>query len=71
MAKQTITENQTIKEIYSNPKFSGKHVLAIKNKIYSFNTGEALNEKFKKVIKQYPKESPLTTYVPKKGILIL
>lgn len=60
-----------ISRIYSNPKYKGKHIVAIAGKVYTATTGEEANKILEKVIKKYPKETPTITYIPKEEILIL
>ena len=55
----------------SSPKYRGKHIVIVKDKIFSAQTGQAATKIFKEVVKKYPKEKPTITYVPKDGSLIL
>lgn len=56
---------------YRNPKFSGKHIVVIGGKIYATKTGRASSELLEKLLKKYPKETPLITYIPMEDSLIL
>ena len=55
----------------SNPKYSGKHVVIIANKVFTAKTGETINKILDKLEKKYPKEIPEITYIPKEDTLIL
>ena len=68
--KQTINSQNSLKAL-SSPKYRGKHLVIVKNKIFSAKTGQRAAEIFKEVIKKYPKEKPTITYVPQEGSLIL
>lgn len=57
--------------IYSDPKYKGKHVIIIKDKIFSARTGEEMVKKFEDVVKKYPDFQPTLTYIPKEDSLIL
>lgn len=58
-------------EIYSNPKYAGKHVVAIGGKIFVAKTGDEAAKIFAQQAKKYPKEIPVGTYVPNTETLIL
>jgi len=60
-----------ISEVYKNPKYSGKHVIIIGGKIHAKKTGSAKSKLLEKLIKKYPKETPVLTYVPREDALIL
>lgn len=60
-----------INRLFSNPKYRGKHVVAIANQIFTANTGEAANKLLTKVIKEHPRSTPTITYIPKDQMLVL
>lgn len=72
MAKKytTISKQNSLKAL-SSPKYRGKHLVMVKNKIFTAKTGQEAAKIFREVIKEYPKEKPTITYVPKEGSLIL
>lgn len=70
MTKQTASQNQILKAI-SSPRYRGRHLVIIKNKVFSAQTGQQAVKLFKEVTKKYPKEKPTITYVPKEEALIL
>ena len=59
-----------IAAIYQDPKYTGKYVIVMGEKIYS---SEAKHHSFllEKLVKKYPHEKPLTIYIPKDDTLIL
>lgn len=56
---------------YEDPKYRGKYVIIIGKEIFSTRSGRTQNELLEKLIKKYPKEKPLVTYIPKEDTLIL
>lgn len=67
LKKQTKNSVQTL----SNPKYRGRHLVIVKNKIFSVKTGQEAVKIFKEIIKKYPAEKPTITYIPQEGSLIL
>lgn len=67
--KKTIS-NPTSR-LFSNPKYQGKHIVAIANKVFTADTGEAANELLTKAIKKHPRSTPTITYIPKDQMLVL
>jgi hypothetical protein len=70
MKNKTTTKNLLIK-IYQNPKYKGKHIITIGEKIYATKTGKAKSALLDKLLKKYPKQTPTITYIPKVDSLIL
>lgn len=68
---RTKTEDQLISEAYKNPKYSGKHIIIIGGKIYARKTGIASHQLLSQLVKKHPEETPVVTYIPKEGTLIL
>lgn len=62
--KKKITSSNLMAQTYRDPKFSGKHVVVIGGKIYATKTGRASSELLEKLLKKYPEETPLITYIP-------
>jgi len=58
-------------QILSSPKYKGRHLVILKNEVFSAKTGKEAAGIFKQVIKKYPHEKPTLTYVPKDEALIL
>lgn len=69
--RKTKTEDQLISRVYKDPKYSGRHIVIIGGKIYVRKTGIASHQLLSQLIKKYPKETPIVTYIPKEGTLIL
>lgn len=57
--------------IYSDPRYAGCHVIIIAGKVYTAKTGKKRVQLLKELIKKYPSETPLITYIPKADTLIL
>ncbi len=55
----------------SDPKYQGKHVILIANRVYTTTTGTIANKIIDRLEKKYPKEIPAITYIPKADSLIL
>lgn len=76
MPKEQIKKRITLSkrnslEALSNPRHRGKHLVIVKNKIFTAKTGQEATRIFKEVIKKYPGEKPTIAYVPKEDMLIL
>ena len=56
---------------YSDPRYWGKHVVILGGKIFSTKTGAASSKLLEKLVRKYPEETPLITYIPKAETLIL
>jgi hypothetical protein len=61
----------TMLQIMNNPRYRGKHVIVIANKIFTAKTGTQVNKVLDKLEKKYPKATPAITYIPKSDSLIL
>lgn len=58
-------------KIMSNPRYRGRHIIAIAGKIFTAKTGTGASKILEKVEKKYPTETPAITYIPKEDTLIL
>lgn len=56
---------------YADSKYRGKHVVILGDKIYSAKNGKLASKILEKLIKKYPKETPIISYIPKSDALIL
>lgn len=68
MAKKVSTK---VKNNLSLPKYRGKHLVMVQNKIFTATTGQEAARIFREVVKKYPQDKPTITYVPNEGSLIL
>jgi len=50
-------------------KFEGKHVALLGNKVVA--SGESAKSVLEESRKKYPKKTPVLTFIPQKGLLIL
>lgn len=69
--KQKINPLSRATKIFQDPKLKGKHVIMIGGHVFTARTGKEAVKIFNRVTKQYPKEKPLVTYIPKADSLIL
>jgi len=58
-------------QIIENSFYRGKHVILIKDKIFTAKTGSKAKRILKMVREKYPNEIPEITYIPKANTLIL
>lgn len=64
-------KKRTMADVFANPRFRGKHVVLVANKIFTAKTGQGAAKILDKVFKKYPKETPEIAYLPKSHSLIL
>lgn len=57
--------------VMSDPRYRGKHVVVIAGKVFTAASGTKANKLLDKLEKEYPKETPAITYIPKSDTLIL
>lgn len=60
-----------MKKIFQDPKLRGKHIIMVGDQIFSARTGKEAVKIFNKVTKDYPRQQPTVTYIPKVESLIL
>lgn len=70
MRKGKLSE-KLISFAYQSPKYSGKHIAVIGEKIHILPTGKSRVAILRRLIKKYPQETPTITYVPTEDTLIL
>lgn len=70
MRKSRSLQNLLVK-IYQDPKYKGKHVIIMDNKVFATKTGKAKSIILDKLLKKYPDKTPTITYIPKVDTLIL
>jgi hypothetical protein len=63
--------NQSIQEIFQNPRYQGKHIIVAGDKIYTAKTGEGASKIIQKVREKHPEITPQVAYLPKSGSFIL
>lgn len=69
--KNTSISQNLLAKIYQDPKYKGKHVIVINDRIYATRTGKAKSLLLEKLLKQYPDKTPIIAYIPKVDTLIL
>lgn len=67
--KDLDTASQTLRRNWE--KYRGQHVLVIGSQIYAAKDGKKAEKIYRELEKKNPNVSPLITYVPEKGSLIL
>lgn len=70
MRKKINMQNMLVK-VYQNPKYRGKHIIIIDDKVYATKTGKAKSALLDVLLKKYPDQTPTITYIPKADNLIL
>lgn len=68
---KNLKRDQFLQTILNNPKYQGKHIVVIDGKIFTAETGDQAAKVFAEQTKKYPKEIPMTTYIPSTEALIL
>ena len=68
---QQSKQTQTMQKVLSDPKYKGKHVIVVDDKIFTANTGDGAENILENVRQQYPKITPAVTYIPDADSLIL
>ena len=58
-------------KIMSNPRYRGKHVIAVAGKVFTAKTGEGASKILAKVREQYPDKIPAITFIPDADALVL
>lgn len=70
MKKKTDMQDLLV-EVYQNPKYKGKHIVIIGDRVYAARTGKAKSLLLDKLLKKYPDQTPTITYIPRADTLIL
>lgn len=68
---KNITSQNLLAKIYQDPKYKGKHIIIINDKVYATKTGKAKSVLLDKLLKKYPDKTPTITFIPKVDTLIL
>lgn len=55
----------TMINIISDPKYKGNHLIVVAGKVFTAKTGEGASKILEKIRREYPKETPEITYIPK------
>ena len=61
----------TMMDIFSNPRYRGKHVILAAGKIYTAKTGDGAAEILREIRSKQPGVTPEVAYLPKAHSLIL
>jgi hypothetical protein len=65
------THKEDMLKIMSNPRYRGKHVIAVDGKVFTAKTGEGASKILAKVRKKYPDKTPAITYIPDADALVV
>jgi len=71
MKKNNPKQDKIMQKVLSNPKYKGKHVIVVADKIFTANTGDGAAQILDKVDKKYPDLTPSIAYIPDADSLIL
>ncbi|TSC87787.1 MAG: hypothetical protein G01um101416_312 [Microgenomates group bacterium Gr01-1014_16] len=63
--------DKLISQIYLDPRYRGKHIIIMGGKIHATRSGMGSHKHLMRLIKQFPQETPVLTYIPKADTLIL
>lgn len=58
-------------QIMSNPRYRGKHIIAVADKVFTAKTGDGASRILAKVRKRYPDKTPAITYIPDADALVV
>ena len=65
MKRKKTAPDILISQAYRDPKYQGKHIIIIGNKIYAKKAGRQSVIQLERLLKRYPKQTPSITYIPK------
>lgn len=57
-------------DIFENPRYLGKHVIIVRGKVYSSNTGEGASRILRRVDRLYPNATPEIAYLFKGNLTV-
>lgn len=66
-----VAKRITMHDVFGNPRYRGKHVVLIANKVFTANTGQGVSQILDNVRKKFPRQIPEVAYLPKSRTLIL
>lgn len=66
-----MSKDKLLNLAYSSNKYWGKHVIILGGKIYPAKNGAGASKLLERLVKKYPSETPIITYIPKAEALIL
>ncbi len=58
-------------QIMSDPQYKGRHLVIIKDQVFSAKSARQAKKMLQKLEQEYPHERPTLTYIPKGDTLIL
>lgn len=62
-------KKMTMYQVFSNPRYRGKHVILVAGKVFTAKTGEGANQILERIRKKYPNQTPEIAYLPKARFL--
>lgn len=54
---------KTMKDVFSNPRYRGKHIILVGGKLYTAKSGEGASKILDRVREKYPEETPEVAYL--------
>jgi len=64
-------DDKLMSQAMADPKNKGKHIIVVKNQLYTTKSSEKVIKILEKLIKEYPKEIPHVGYAIQADSLIL
>lgn len=62
--KNSNKQSDLMRQILSDQKYKGKHVIVVGERIFTANTGEGAGKILRRVRDEYPQTTPAITYIP-------
>ena len=69
--KKKTSRQELMRKILSSPRYKGKHVIVVNDKIFVAKTGAGASKILADIDRKYPDATPAITYVPDADALIL
>lgn len=69
--KRRDVKRSLMEKILSDPKYKGKHIVVVADKVFTANTGEGASHILARLRKENPVITPAITYIPDADTLIL
>lgn len=68
--KQRKNGHQLLVRVYANPRYRGKHVIVVDDKVFVARSATDAPRLFDRVIRAYPRSTPTLVYVPRADALV-
>ena len=71
MMKKTTNGHQLLQRVYANPRYRGKHLIILGNKVFVARSAAQAPRLLERVVRSHPHAKPTLVYVPQADALIL